>query len=169
MYQKKDFYTVLPYISPTANKDIKKSLSKLIGDYFPQLNFKLIFKNDYCVESFFRFKDRVPTPMLSNVVYKYSCGQCTATYYGETTRHLKTRIAEHRGLSARTGQPLSRPPYSSIRDHSVTTGHELKTDSFTVAFTTNSINLRVSESILIHANRPSLNNTEASVPLNVLR
>ena len=65
---KKDFYTVLPYISPTANKDIKKSLSKLIGDYFPQLNFKLIFKNDYSVESFFRFKDRVPTPMLSNVV-----------------------------------------------------------------------------------------------------
>ena len=107
--------------------------------------------------------------MLSNIVYKFSCGQCTATYYGETTRHLRTRIAEHRGLSARTGQPVTRPLHSSIRDHALASGHDINTDDFQVVFATNTVKLRIAESIIIHENRPNLNNMESSAPLKILR
>ena len=107
--------------------------------------------------------------MLSNVVYKFTCGQCTATYYGETTRHLKTRIAEHRDLSARTGKPVTRPLHSSIRNHALDTGHDINSDNFKVVFNSNAGDLRLAESIIIHKNRPNLNNMDSSVPLNILR
>ena len=165
---KKQVFASVPYLSPTANREIKTTLRKLSVEYFPQIDLKLIFKNEFSVQSFFRFKDRVPVLLRSNIVYKFNCGQCTATYYGETRRHLKTRVAEHRGLSARTGQPLSQPPHSSIRDHAVTAGHDIKPSDFSIAFSTSRQNLHVSESILIHANRPSLNNMESSAPLHIL-
>ena len=33
--------------------------------------------------------------MKSNVVYKFTCDACKASYIGETTRHLSTCIHEH--------------------------------------------------------------------------
>ena len=106
--------------------------------------------------------------MRSNEAYKYSCAHCDATYYGETTRHLSTRIAEHRGLSVRTGMPVLNPLNSSIRDHAIFSNHDISTNRFSIVFSYNSYNLRTSESIIISQNSPSLNNTESSVPLNVL-
>ena len=35
----------------------------------------------------------------SGVVYKYTCGRCNSTYYGETDRYLKVRSGEHIGIS----------------------------------------------------------------------
>ena len=46
-----------------------------------------------------------------------SCEKCFAQYYGETKRHIETRIAEHRGLSAHTGIPILNPSHSNIRTH----------------------------------------------------
>ena len=129
---------------------------------------KIVFKNGNSVSSFFSFKDTVPSLLRSNIVYRYSCAQCPATYYGETTRHMCTRIAEHKGLSVRTGKPVTKPLNSSIRDHSIQTGHDLLNSNFTIAFSTNSCNLKKSESILIQQNSPDLNNTDSSVPLNIL-
>ena len=128
----------------------------------------MIFKNDFTVGGFFNFKDRVPVTLQSNVVYSYTCEQCSAQYYGETTRHLKTRVAEHRGLSARTGNPLSNPSFSSIRDHALSTGHDIETSNFNILYKTHVNNLKVSESVLIHKDKPSLNNADCSVPLNIL-
>ena len=101
-------------------------------------------------------------------MYKFSCAQCSATYYDETSRHMSTRIAEHKGLSARTGKPVTNPLNSSIRDHALETGHEINNSNFSIVFSTKSQNLRVSESLLINKNSPPLNNTESSVPLNIL-
>ena len=89
-------------------------------------------------------------------------------YIGETSRHLSTRIAEHRGLSSRTGMPVSKPLNSSIRDHAMSSNHDISSSNFSVIFSCSEFNLRVSESILISKNNPSLNNTESSAPLNVL-
>ena len=43
----------------------------------------------------FSVKDSVPQGLRSRVVYKFSCAGCNASYIGETTRHLCTRIREH--------------------------------------------------------------------------
>ena len=41
-------------------------------------------------------KDICPYTSKSNVVYRISCGDCDASYVGQTSRRLKTRIAEYR-------------------------------------------------------------------------
>ena len=49
-----------------------------------------------------RFKDRVPYDLVPGVVYKYTCGRCNSSYYGDTERHLKVRSGEHMGISPLT-------------------------------------------------------------------
>ena len=165
---KKTIYAVFPYISKNSNKSLNSEISVLCKRFYPQLNVKIIFKNQFSVSSFFNFKDKVSTLVQSNLVYQYSCGQCDATYIGETSRHLKTRIAEHKGLSNRTGNPLLNPPHSSIRDHALNSGHEIPTDNFKIIFKSKPFETKIAESILIHKYKPSLNNMESSVKLNVL-
>ncbi|KYN06950.1 hypothetical protein ALC62_02072, partial [Cyphomyrmex costatus] len=41
-------------------------------------------------------KDVRPHTSRNNVVYKIQCNDCDASYVGQTSRQLKTRIAEHR-------------------------------------------------------------------------
>ena len=66
---------------------------------------------------FFRFKDGIPLSLRSRIVYKYKCQCGIALYVGETVRHFHKRISEHMGISGSTGKPLSKPPFSNIRDH----------------------------------------------------
>ena len=47
------------------------------------------------VGQYFSNKDKIPQELQSYVVYKFKCGCCGATYIGETSRHLPTRIKEH--------------------------------------------------------------------------
>ena len=77
----------------------KKQLPLLINKYFPQIDFSCIFVNKNIVSSFFPFKDQIPLMMSSNIIYKYSCGQCQSSYIGETNRHFISRICEHKGIS----------------------------------------------------------------------
>ena len=161
-------FSCVPYLDKESNAGIHSEIQELVAKFYPQIELCIIFKNRNTIGSFFNFKDRIPDLMRSNVVYKYSCAHCDATYYGETTRHLSTRIAEHRGLSVRTGMPVLNPLNSSIRDHAIFSNHGISTNSFSIVFSCNSYNLKTSESIIISQNKPSLNNTESSVPLNVL-
>ena len=101
-------------------------------------------------------------------MYLYTCGQCGAQYYGQTMRHLRTRIAEHRGLSSRTGHAISNPTKSAIRDHALHKGHDIQTQNFSLKYSSDAFNLKLAESILIFDNKPSLNNTEFSEALNIL-
>ena len=165
---KLNMYVSFPFLNVSDNQNLHKEIQKLVQQFYPQIDLKIIFKNSHTIGSYFKFKDSIPDLLSSNVVYKFSCAQCPATYYGETSRHIATRISEHKGLSARTGKPVTNPLNSSIRDHSLETGHEISNSNFSIVFSTDPQNLRVSESILINQNSPSLNNTDSSVPLNIL-
>ena len=166
--EKKPLFVVIPYLSNISNKTISNEVLEIVKRFYPQIDLKFVFKNPFSVASFFKTKDRVSVLLRSNLVYKYSCGQCNATYYGETTRHLKTRIAEHKGLSSRTGLPLSNPSHSSIRDHALETGHDIINTNFNIIFQSSPCDTKTSESILIHKYKPSLNNKDSSVKLSIL-
>ncbi|XP_070169669.1 uncharacterized protein [Polyergus mexicanus] len=57
-------------------------------------------------------KDRLHNEMRNNVVYKITCKNCNASYVGQTSRLLKTRIAEHKNhIRKNTAQ------HSVITDH----------------------------------------------------
>jgi hypothetical protein len=165
---KKIIYQSLPYMDAKTNAQVKKDLNAIVSQFYPQLVLRLCFRNMFTVGSFFHNKDRIPTLVRSNVVYWYQCGQCDATYCGETTRHLQTRIAEHRGVSARTGRSVASPLNSNIRDHSLNNDHVIQSENFKIISTSNSFDLRTVESIAIHKLNPSLNDHNSSVPLKIL-
>ena len=164
---KKDFFITLPFVSFESNRNVENNLKALIKKFYPQLNLVILFKNPLNIQSLFHFKDRIPDLLKSNVVYKYECAQCDASYIGETTRHLKTRAAEHRGVSARTGKPISRS-HSNILEHAMITGHNVLEQNFKIITTTQPDVLRISESIHIKEKAPNLNSQDSSQPLNIL-
>ena len=43
----------------------------------------------------FSTKDLIPRSLKAQVVYKFTCPGCNASYIGETNRRLSTRIMEH--------------------------------------------------------------------------
>ena len=96
--------------------------------------------------------------MRSSLIYKFSCCGCNATYLGATTRHLKTRISEHLGVSHRTNAIISNPNFSAIREHSHNSGHPLHPNDFKIFYNVlNKNDIYIIESILINLNKPLLN------------
>ena len=107
---------LLPYTGLHSIK-IRKQIIKLFSSAYPHIQLRCIFRPVQRLSSFFRFKDRIPLGLRSRVVYKFKCQCCDALYFGETIRHLHTRISEHMGISACTGnllKPLSKPSFFNI-------------------------------------------------------
>ena len=50
---------------------------------------QIVFKSQRRLSSQFRFKEPLPYDLMSKVVYKYRCGRCNSSYYGEADRHLR--------------------------------------------------------------------------------
>ena len=117
----------------------------------------------------FRFKDTVPVPLRSSIVYKYECNRCKSVYIGKTSRHLSTRVSEHLGVSYRTAVPLTNPPFSAIRNH-INFNHNnytISPNEFTIIESAlTDFQLLKKESILIKQIQPNLNNME-SVSLKI--
>jgi len=162
-------YLKLPYYGHTSFV-LRKQLQKLLSNHFPQINFRMIFTNSRTIRSFFPTKDPFPKHLCSNIVYSYKCSSCNARYIGSTSRNLKMRYCEHKGVSYRTLRPLSSPMHSLIRDHSLKTNHEVKFEDFSIVRKTQDlIDLRILESLLIKEIKPNLNNNESSVTLYTLK
>ena len=121
------------------------------------------------IQNLFRFKDRLRPSLVSSVIYKYTCGQCSATYVGETRKQLRVRMSQHRGVSFRSGTPLNSLDASKIRDHSLNTGHRVHECDFRILDSCSNFDLRILESIYIHKLKPSLNDYASSVELCVLK
>ena len=143
----------------------RNKVTKLLKDFYPSEKFRVVFTKSLTLASFFRYKDQVPKALQSSVVYKYVCEDCNASYVGQTSRHLKTRIAEHKGISPRTGRPYSSPTFSAIREHSLSAGHLIKDSSFSVLRSSNSFDLLILESLYTVNLKPSLSLMESSTEL----
>ena len=160
-------HSSIPFISDFHNKKFNADVQDLIQNFFPQVNLRLIFTNKNTIARMLPFKDILPSDVRSNIVYKYTCGICNSAYIGETTRHYKTRIAEHRGVSPRTGRPMA-TVNSNIYKHFLDSTHVVKKENFEILKNAHPFELKVAESIAIHRFRPGLNGTLYSVPLNIL-
>ena len=165
---KKVMYINLPYYGYLSDK-LKNDLQSMALKFFPHLKLNLIFKNSFSIGSMFRHKERLPSELCSSVIYKYMCALCNKCYIGSTTRQLKCRIAEHKSLSVRTNLPLSKPPFSSIMEHQLNTGHLVNSNNFNIIGSqNNSISLRLLESLFIFKLKPEMNGL-SPVDLNIIR
>ena len=154
---KEKLFVRLPFLGPLSYHT-KKQLSKLLNRTHPQLNLQFIFFNKQTIGSLFPFKDRVPSHLQSFVVYQYRCSCAAAQYVGQTSCNFAKRIAEHRGVSERTGARLSDPPYSAIREHARLRHHDIDPENFNIIGTArNHQELNILESLHIKFKQPSLN------------
>ena len=91
-------------------------------------------------------------------MYKYSCVHSTSEYVGMTTHTLGERVAEHAGVSFRSGLPLTSPPHSAVRDHSELCFTNVDINNFKVLATSfREMELKILESLHIFKSRPGLN------------
>ena len=136
---------------------------------YPHLNIRFVFRPTLRLSHLFSFKDKIPKALRSCVVYPFKCRCCSASYLGQTVRHLHTRVSEHLGVSALTGRKSCSPVMSSILSHLNSTGHTASLDNFQILSSCSSPDeLLVRESLLISKYKPSLNIQGSSVPLLLL-
>ena len=165
---KKIVYFCLPFTG-SHSLQIRTQISRLCSAAYPHLNVRFVFRSSTRLSSFFPFKDKVPKFLRSGVVYLFKCRCCSASYVGQTTRHLHTRVSEHLGISPITGKPSSNPPMSSIFSHLKTTGHNASFDDFQILSScSHDCELMINESLLISNLKPTLNVQGNSIPLNLL-
>lgn len=158
-------YISLPFYGHLSYH-IRSSLSKSLKDCFPDFSFRFVFTNNYTIGSFFNHKDRLPDLLCSKVVYKFTCPSCNAGYIGSTIRNLNIRISEHKGISFRTGHPISNPSYSVVRHHSENMDHKIRFEDFRILHRVrHETELRLAESLYIFHNKPNLNANESSIKL----
>ena len=94
-------------------------------------------------------KPYVPDKLKSRVVYQIKCPGCEASYVGYTTRHLKTRFAEHRNL---------RKPVGSHFMSCIGQRPDLKNDLEILCTTTRGLDfLETLEALFINDRHPEIN------------
>ena len=166
--KKKELYIKLPFLGETSVK-IEKDLNHCLSIYYPQIAFKFVHINSFKIGSFFPFKDKLPPPIRSSIIYCYECPNCQLGYLGSSTRALKLRLDDHIGRSSRTGRPLNNPQPSAIREHAEQCKCVIKPTDFKIIDSiSQECKLRILESIYIKQLKPVLNKDTSALPLNIL-
>jgi len=166
---KREIDIVLPFLGNTS-LSIRTQLQNLFRSKFPQCKLRIIFKASVRLSSLFKFKDQIPKLLQSGLVYRFKCSGCNATYYGKTKRHFKVRMCEHLGISHLTGKRRSVPDghSSAVFEHTLFCDCSPSFSDFIVlARDSNNFKLTVKESLLINRDKPVLNKTVQSMPLEL--
>ena len=129
---------------------IVNNLKQFLSNAYPHKNCRFIFKNTYTIGSVFK----LPTAVMSNVIYKFQCERCHASYIGSTRQKFKTRLDQHLGISSRTGQHLTTPNFLASRNHATQLNHTFNRTNFTVMASSDQINLPTLETLYIHQPKP---------------
>lgn len=165
----KPIYFNIPYLG-SQSIILKRKLKKLVTKFYPQLNCQVYFKNNNTIQNYFPYKDKLPPSLVSNIIYKYTCRECSATYIGQTQKQLKVRVCQHKGISYRNPHTiLSADNNSAILNHSLELSHEILAENFKILSSALPCDLHILESIFIHIQKPSLNNNTSSFNLNILK
>ena len=147
---------------------MRNQLRKLISEFYPQVDIRIVFKPVKTLGDFFKVKDVIPCYLKANYVYKYQCHLCEKFYIGKSTRHFHLRKCQHMGKSDRTGKPLYTKAFSNIRNHAEEEDHPIRDQNFSILNSLNSNCLEIAESILQVKLKPSIGNNEISTKLNII-
>ena len=165
----------LPYLGK-ASMSLKRAIKRSFRLFSPNTKVRIVFSATQTIGNFFKFKDKVDPDLRSRVIYKFSCSACAADYVGSTKRHVRTRVAEHLGISAIKGIPVASStvpptgPTSSVRQHLFETGHKFTTENFEVIDSAkNHRKLLILEALHIKRTNPSLNSKLTPFKLNIFK
>ena len=112
---KKRLLLVLPYLG-IISLQTRTKLQQALKDNLNCWNLEIVFKCQTRLWNSFCFKDPIPKDLVSGVVYKFQCGLCNDSYYGESIRHLDIRSGKHVGVSPLTGKKVKPSNSSALCD-----------------------------------------------------
>ena len=129
---------------------------------------KVIFKSPSKIVDHFHLKYVIPKKLCSRIAYSFKCNSCNAIYYGKSKRHFYVRAAEHMGILHLTNKRHKNVKQSAISDYVLTCDCNINFNDFTIfSKDSNNINLLIKESLLISRDKPILNKTVKSFPLEL--
>ena len=134
--EKMPFVLVLPYLS-SISLQIRTKLKKSLKNILNCCKLQIVFKDKTRLGNNFHFKDQIPKDLTSGVVYKFQCGLCNESYYGECMRHLNVRIGEDIGISPLTRKQV-KAKNSSVADHLLLCNHSTSYNDFSILTSENS-------------------------------
>ena len=164
---KKELFIVLPYLG-IPSLCLRTCLQNSINSNISFCKIKVVFKSSKHLANFYRFKDKTPLCLCSNIVYTFTCGRCIAAYYSETCCHFKVRVGEHSGISPLTNKRSKSENSTAVKDHVLICDQPVSFDDFKVLASSKSeFHFKIKESLLISRDQPVLNKNEASLPLHL--
>ena len=150
----KTTFMSLPYMN-NLSENMAHSFKKFGIDVFHTLPKKLnsIIKSG---------KDRLSNDRSTNVVYKIDCNNCSATYIGQTKRHLSTRFKEHQ-----KNIKLDVTSHSVISKHRLEYGHDFDWNGFNILHTEKHVKKReIAEMFFIKKQNNNINSQRDTENLN---
>ena len=79
---KKDLHIVPPYLGKLSFQ-ISTRINHIMENILLDSNIRFVFQSKCKISNFFTFKGKVPSLLHSDIVYKFQCGSCSATYCGK--------------------------------------------------------------------------------------
>ena len=163
--ERKRLLLVLPYLG-MISLQTRPKLQQVLKGVLNCCKLEIVFKCQTKLSNSFRFEDPIPKDLISGVVYKFQCGLCNESYYGESIRHLDVRSGEHIGVSPLTGKKVKPVNNSAVRDHLLHCNYLPSCDKFSIlAHESKKFLLEIKESLLIMRDKPSLNRNISYAPL----
>ena len=164
---KKDLLIAPPYLGKSSLQ-IHRRINCIIRNKLPYCNLQFVFQTNCKTRNFFVFKDKIPSVLRSDIVYKFYCGSCNTTYYDKTKRYFKVRMCKHLGISALTGKRVKGDDDPAIKEHLLFWNHTPDFEDFSILATNNNdFKVTLMESFLISRDHSPLNKNRQSLPLEL--
>ena len=155
--KKKRLLLVLPYLG-IISLQTRTKLQQALKGVLNCCKLEIVFKCQTRLSHSFRYKDPIPKDFISAAVYKFQCGLCNESYYGESIRHLDIRSGEHIGVSPLTGKKIKPSNNSAICDHLLHCNFLRSFDNFSVlAHENKKYLLEIKERLLIIREHRNIN------------
>ena len=134
------FKTFLGWLYPTLvlsflwelSLQIRTKLQKVLKGTLGCSKIQIVFKNQMNLSNVFYFKHCFPYDLMFCALYKFWCGRCSASYYGETDRHLIVGSGEHISISPLIFGKVELSAEGSVRDRLLFCNHNPSFDGFTI-------------------------------------
>ena len=123
---------ILTYLGPISLQ-VRTEIRNAMKGTLNCCKLQVIFKSQRKLSNMFRFKDRVPYDLVSDVVYEYKCGRCNSCYHNEAEGRLNVRCGEHIGISPLIFKKKTKHSKERfIRDHVLQCDNRPSLDEFSI-------------------------------------
>ena len=160
MVPKRGLACFRPYLGKSS-LDLKTRLWRTIERNLLFCKLKIIFRSKCRLTNVFHFKDSLDKNFCSEIMYCFTCSNCKVTYYLYQSGRTHGYLYSYKKTSKNVKQ-------SAISDHLLQCNCTINFDDFDIlAAESNKFKLLLRESLLLKRDKPILNTTIKSFPLEL--